>query len=292
MADCCRCAQNKQIELPACRTKGEGWVAEYYCWGLESKGHSLYGDEWEMKVAPRPSWMIHRLPWPLIPGFTSILLALPQGDFKYKQYTAQWTRCSCRLLCFCTRRMCVIIRACVCFGACRLRKHVCQCQMSEVHCSTLLTSNVTNNFFLQLHCSNPFSGFWNGNIITFLWCGAFDKTASRCAECLTELDVSPKPLSLYSTLLLCLIHSAASLSSPFSSHPQSFSLAPPKSHSASLSFSPAQVLQWIKEVLSTLSMARPFRRLMRGVCSLLWLAPMDWCRRSRWAVMRAWISAR
>lgn len=42
----------------------------------------------------------------------------------------------------------------------------------------LLTSNVTNNFFLRLHCSNPFSGFWNGNIITFLWCSGFDKTAA------------------------------------------------------------------------------------------------------------------
>lgn len=78
-----------------------------------------------------------------------------------------------------------------------LQKH----QMSKVHCGTLLTSNVTNNFFLQLHCSNPFSGLWNGNIITFLWCSAFDKTATCWAECLTELDASPKPSPL-STLLL------------------------------------------------------------------------------------------
>lgn len=78
-----------------------------------------------------------------------------------------------------------------------LQKH----QMSKVHCGTLLTSNVTNNFFLQLHCSNPFSGLWNGNIITFPWCSAFDKTATCWAECLTELDASPKPSPL-STLLL------------------------------------------------------------------------------------------
>lgn len=142
--------------------------------------------------------------------------ASSQGDFKYTLYTAQWTRCSCRLLCFYTRRMCVIIRACVCFGACRLIKHVCPWQMSEVHCSTLLASDVTNNFFLQLHCSNPFSGFWNGNIITFLWCGAFDKTASRCAECLTELDVSPKPplALLYCSALFTLQHLCPLLSPP------------------------------------------------------------------------------
>lgn len=80
-----------------------------------------------------------------------------------------------------------------------LRKH----QMSKVHSGTLLTSNVTNNYFLQLHCSNPFSGLQNGNIITFLWCSAFDKTAACWAECLTELDASVKPTSL-STLLLFL----------------------------------------------------------------------------------------
>lgn len=61
--------------------------------------------------------------------------------------------------------------------------HLHKYQMSKVHCSTLLTSNVTNNYFLQLHCSNPFSGLQNGNIITFLWCSAFDKTA------LAELNV-------------------------------------------------------------------------------------------------------
>lgn len=195
----------------------------------------------------------------------------------------------CRLLCFCPAHVChkgMRVFQCVQTYKTRLAP-----EMSGVHCGTLLPSNVTNNLFLQLHCSNPFSGFWNGNIITFLWCGAFDKTSSCCAECLTELDVSPKPSPL-STLLPSLTLSAACLSSPFSSHPQSFSLAPPKSHSVALSFSPAQVLQWIKEVLSTLSMARPFRRLMREVCSLLWLAPMDWCRRSRWAVMHAWTSAR
>lgn len=111
-------------------------------------------------------------------------------------------------LCFCTKTP----GGYVC--ACRLIKHIYWCQMSEVHCSTLLPSNVTNNFFLQLHCSNPFSGLWNGNIITFLWCGAFDKSAACCAECLTELDVSPK-LSPRSTLLFSLTHSAACLVSPF-----------------------------------------------------------------------------
>lgn len=74
MADCCRCnSENKQIDLAAYSSEVEGWAAEYYCWGLKSRDHSLYGDEWEMKVALRPSWMIHRLPWPLIPGFTSML---------------------------------------------------------------------------------------------------------------------------------------------------------------------------------------------------------------------------
>lgn len=165
--------------------------------------------------------------------------APPQGDFKYTLYTAQWTWCSCRLLCFCTRRMCVIIRACVCFGACKLIKHVCRCWMSEVHCSTLHTSNVTNNFFLQLHCSNPFSGFWNGNIITFLWCGAFDKTASRCAECLTELDVSPKPpLSLFYCSALFTLQHLCPLLSP---------------HTPNLSF-------WhLQKVILPLSLSHPHR---------------------------------
>lgn len=151
-------------------------------------------------------------------------------------------------------------------------------QMSKVHCSTLLTSNVTNNFFLRLHCSNPFSGFWNGNIITFLWCSAFDKTAACWAECLTELDASPKPLS---TLLCSLTHCTPSLLLllPVSSLTPNRSLC--HLQKLILPFSPAQVLQWIKEVLSTSLMAPPFRRLMREVCSLLWLAQMDWCRRSR-----------
>lgn len=160
-----------------------------------------------------------------------------QGEFKNTVYTAQHGGQRVRWgFCVFTPCMCLIIRAGVCFCACRLIKHIYPCQMSEVHCSTLLTSNVTNNFFLPLYCSNPFSGFWNGNIITFLWCGAFDKSAACCAECLTELDVSPKP-SPCSTLLLFLTLSAGSLFSPFSSHPQYFSLASPKRHSASLSFS-------------------------------------------------------
>lgn len=104
-----------------------------------------------------------------------------------------------RLLCFCPAHVChkgMRVFQCVQTYKTRLAP-----EMSGVHCGTLLTSNVTNNLFLQLHCSNPFSGFWNGNIITFLWCGAFDKTSSCCTECLTELDVSPKPSPL-STLLL------------------------------------------------------------------------------------------
>lgn len=83
--------------------------------------------------------------------------------------------------------------------------------MSKVHCGTLPACNVTNNFFLHLHCSNPFSGLGNGNIITFLWCSAFDKTAACWAECLTELDASPKPSPL-STLLLCISYSVPSFS--------------------------------------------------------------------------------
>lgn len=171
--------------------------------------------------------------------------------------------------------------------------------MSKVHCGTLLTSNVTNNFFLQLHCSNPFSGLWNGNIITFLWCSAFDKTAACWAECLTELDASPKP-SPFFTLLLSLTHSSPSLLSltlsfsffPFCSLTPTRYLSVISKSSFCLSLSPAQVLRWIKEVLSTSLMAPPFRRLMRGVCSPLWLAQMDWCRRSPSAVMHAWTSAR
>lgn len=177
--------------------------------------------------------------------------------------------------------------------------------MSKVHCSTLLTSNVTNNFFLQLHCSNPFSGLWNGNIITFLWCSAFDKTAACWAECLTELDASPKPSPLSSLhfyfsppltpphlFSLILFHHFFSFSL--------FVLSPwlaPLCHLQMLIlplslFSPAQVLQWIKEVLSTSLMAPPSRRLMRGVCSPPWLAQTDWCQRSRWAATHAWTSAR
>lgn len=128
-----------------------------------------------------------------------------QGEFKNTLYTAQHAG---QRVCwgFCVFASCMFIRAGVCFCACRLIKRIYWCQMSEVHCSTLLTSNVTNNFFLQLHCSNPFSGSWDGNIITFLWRSAFDKSATCCAECLTELDVSPKPLLalLYSSPLLAL----------------------------------------------------------------------------------------
>lgn len=104
---------------------------------------------------------------------------LLQGEFKNTLYTAQHGRQRVRSgFCVFAPCMCVIIRAGMCFCACRLIKYINRCQMSEVHCSTLLTSNVTNNFFLQLHCSNPFSGFWDGNIITFLWCSAFDKSAA------------------------------------------------------------------------------------------------------------------
>lgn len=154
--------------------------------------------------------------------------------------------------------------------------------MSKVHCSTMLTSNVTNNLFLRLHCSNPFSGLWNGNIITFLWCSAFDKTVACRAECLTEWDASAKP-PFFAALFLSLPHLSPPLlpSSPGSSppsstlscflllsFPHSLSLpSSPEAHSASLSS--MQVLQWIREVLSTLLMAPPFRRLMRGVCSPL-----------------------
>lgn len=92
--------------------------------------------------------------------------------------------------------------------------HLHRRQMSKVHCGTPLTSNVTNNFFLQLHCSNPFSGLWNGNIITFLWCRTYDKTAACRAEWLTELEVlfallfaslnSPLRVScFYSRLFFC-----------------------------------------------------------------------------------------
>lgn len=118
--------------------------------------------------------------------------------------------------------------------------HIWKHQMSKVHCGTLLTSNVTNNFFLQLHCSNPFSGLWNGNIITFLWCSAFDKTAACWAECLTELDASLKPSLHFTSLsLLTPLHLFSSLSHTlfhvFSlfvfllfSHPHSLSPSSPK----------------------------------------------------------------
>ncbi len=45
-------SESNQGELAAYGTRGEGWVVEYYCWGVESKGYFLYGDEKAMKVAP------------------------------------------------------------------------------------------------------------------------------------------------------------------------------------------------------------------------------------------------
>lgn len=110
--------------------------------------------------------------------------------------------------------------------------------MSKVHCGTLLTSNVTNNFFLQLHCSNPFSGLWNGNIITFLWCSAFDKTATCWAECLTELDASPLSTSASLPLTSSLSYSPSPFSLLFplcSLTPARSPLSSPNAHSASLS---------------------------------------------------------
>lgn len=163
--------------------------------------------------------------------------------------------------------------------------------MSKVHCGTVLTSNVTNNFFLQSRCSNPFSGFWNGNIITFLWCSAFDKTGlgwtSDWVGCLSKALSS----QYFTSLTYSLTHSAPSLSFLLS-HSIVLSVISKK---VILALSPpphTQVLQWIKEALSTLLMAPLFRRLMSGVYSPLWLAQMDWCRRSHWAVTRSWTSAR
>lgn len=124
--------------------------------------------------------------------------------------------------------------------------------MSKVHCGTLLTSNVTNNFFLQLHCSNPFSGLWNGNIITFLWCSAFDKTAARWAECLTELDASPKPSPL-STLLLSRTHSSPSLLSLS----LSYSLSRFSPFSPFCSLTPARSLCHLQKLIPPLSLTRP-----------------------------------
>lgn len=215
-------SESNQGALAAYGVWGEGWVVGYYCWGVKSKGHSLYGDERGMKVAPRPSQMIHSLPWPLTPGLTSLLFSLltvycraplarrVQVYPVHGKNTAAIHVFTCS---FANTRVCRHTHVCLIHG-CTLMKHVCKRQMSKVHCGTLLTSNVTNNFFLQLHCSNPFSGFWNGNIITFLWCSAFDKTAACWAECLTELDASPKPSPL-STLFLSLTHSAPSLLLPF-----------------------------------------------------------------------------
>lgn len=125
---------------------------------------------------------------------------------------------------------------CMCvFHGRLILKHVCQHQMSKVHCGTVLTSNVTNNFFLQSRCSNPFSGFWNGNIITFLWCSAFDKTGlgwtSDWVGCLSKALSSQYFTSLtYSLTLLHLF--------PFSSHSQLFSLSSPKKVILSLSLPP------------------------------------------------------
>lgn len=103
-----------------------------------------------------------------------------------------------------------LTHVCVCLiHGCTFIMQVFRSLMSKVHCSTPHTSNVTNNFFLQLYCSNPFSGLGNGNIITFLWCSAFDKTAACWAECLTELDSSSKPSSLsthYFPLLLTTLY--------------------------------------------------------------------------------------
>lgn len=279
---------SNQGALAAYGVWGEGWVVGYYCWGVKSKGHSLYGDEKGMKVAPRPSQMIHSLPWPLMPGLTSLLFSLLTVYCRaplarrvqvYPIHGKDTVANHVFTCSFTNIRVCRHTHVCLIHG-CTLIKHVCKCQMSKVHCGTLLTSNMTNNFFLQLHCSNPFSGFWNGNIITFLWCSAFDKTAACWAECLTELDASPKPSPL-STLLLSLTHSTPSLLLPFLlSPPIALSVISKNSFCLSLSLSPAQVLQWIKEVLSTSLMAPPFRRLMREVCSPPWLAQMDWCRRS------------
>lgn len=193
--------------LAAYGMRGEGWVVEYHYWGADPKGHSLYGDEKGMKVSPSPSKMIHSLPWPLIPGFTPLLFSLLavcrraplQKEFKLLIAKTHWQIMHSHALC---RYKC--IHACrhtgFWFMDAHLKSMFASALMSKVHCSTLLTSNVTNNFFLQLHCSNPFSGIWNGNIITFLWCSAFDKTATCWAECLTELDASRKPSSDFTSL--------------------------------------------------------------------------------------------
>lgn len=152
--------------------------------------------------------MIHRLPWPLIPGLTSFPFSAADSTARRVQVYAVNSKRRWQSLC--PKALCKYKCACMHMRACAhvfevwmliYKAHLQKHQMSKVHCGTLLTSNVTNNFFLQLHCSNPFSGLWNGNIITFLWCSAFDKTATCWAECLTELDAFPKPSPL-STLLL------------------------------------------------------------------------------------------
>ena len=81
-------------------------------------------------------------------------------------------------------------------------------EVSEVHSDTALSSNVTNNFLLQLHCSNPFSGLRDGSIIAFLWCRAFDKAeavpsgmSNGGAALAPRTSLSPIILSLMLRLL-------------------------------------------------------------------------------------------
>ena len=133
--------------------------------------------------------MIHSVPRPLILGLTSLCLSahclLQSSSARRVQVYALHRKIHVQILCPYAvvkygeryahlQELARVFEEWVPIYA----AHLHELQMSKVHCSTLLTSNVTNNLFLQLHCSNPFSGLWNGNIITFLWCSAFDKTVA------------------------------------------------------------------------------------------------------------------
>lgn len=109
------------------------------------RGHSVYGDEKGMKVAPCPSQMIHSLPWPLVPGLTSLLFALLAvycraplwGELKCMRFIAKHTGepCVCKY-----KGMQACQHAYVCFiHGCTLIKHICKCQkFTAAPCSHLM----------------------------------------------------------------------------------------------------------------------------------------------------------
>lgn len=99
--------RSKQIELAAFTTEGEGRVAEYDCWGLESKcPFSVWrwvGDEGRfLSIMDDSSSALTFNTWIYL--YTA---ALQQGEFKNMLYAAQrgGERVCSGFLCFCTVRV-------------------------------------------------------------------------------------------------------------------------------------------------------------------------------------------